>query len=257
MMEPVRYPVKLSTLLRVGYVGVGIMCLSLAADSAEADLKTQVLAWGFFGVGGLLVLKLMLRNTGWLTLREDGLLIDTHWTTGLIRWEHLQKPQAVRLMGVSHLGLSTLDPQAYFESRKQLSELANETDRAYTQGFFRGMVAMLSFLPPAKIAVDVGLTLFGWSPLPKSGTEADMLEWQGKNYGVQIAIPRLWIADFDKVLSELQSRARGTATLSTSSKADASFRPRLHTPDSVPSQTAEPAQLKTCPMCAESVQAQA
>ena len=73
-MQPVRFPVRLSAAWRVFYVGIGILCLSMAADSAGADLKTQVLAWGFFGVGGCLVLKLMLRNSGWLVLREDGLL---------------------------------------------------------------------------------------------------------------------------------------------------------------------------------------
>ncbi|MGD9855281.1 MAG: hypothetical protein AB7U20_10060 [Planctomycetaceae bacterium] len=254
-MQTVRYPVRLSTAMRVGYIGVGVLCLSMAADSAGADVKTQLLAWGFFGIGGLLVIKLMFRNTGSLTLREDGLLIDTYWSTGLIRWEHLLPPKPVRLVGMSYLGLSTTDVDAYLDSRRHLNGLANETDRVYTQGFNRGMIAMLSLLPGAKMVVDVGLPLFGWSPLPKSTTEADMLAWQQKNYGVQIAIPRMWIPDFEQVLRELQSRARGTVPVVETAGQSIPSRPRLHQPDGQSPPVA--ADTKTCPMCAETIQAQA
>lgn len=254
-MQPVCYPVKLSTAMRFGYIGVGILCLSMAANSAGADLKTQLMAWGFFGIGGLLVLKLMLRNTGSLTLRDDGLLIDTYWSTGLIRWEHLLPPRPVRLAGMSYLGLSTTDADAYLNSRKRLTGLVNEADRVYTQGFNRGMIALLQLLPGARTIVDVGLTLLGWSPPPKSAQEADLLDWQLKNYGVQIAIPRMWLPDFDRILHELRTRARGTEIAPESAGGSAAVHPRLHRPDGqAHSLTAD---TRTCPMCAETVQAQA
>jgi hypothetical protein len=254
-MPPVTFPVRLSAAWRVFYVGVGVLCVAMAAESAGADLTTQLLAWGFFGVGGVLVLKLVFRNSGSLTLREDGLIVDTHWSTGFIPWEHLAAPRRLRLIGLWHLGLSTTDPEGYLHSRAQLTGLANETDRVYAQGFMRGMIALLGFLPPAKMAVDMGMALFGWSPMPKSTREEDLMAWQEQSYGAQIAIPRMWLADFEKVLAELQLRARGTTAAMHAPAAHESLGPRLHTPHA--SNHGPRAELKTCPMCAENVQQQA
>jgi len=95
--------------------------------------------------------------------------------------------------------------------------------------------------------------------LPKSTTELDLMEWQGKSYGAQIILHRMWIADFDRVLREIATRARGFAEVKQPTCGDEPLRPRLHQPPA--QQTIQPtgpaSDLKTCPMCAESVQSQA
>jgi hypothetical protein len=251
-----KYVLRLSVLWRAVFVAAGVMSLSMVADAlATEDPFTIGTSLAFFGVGGVVMLKVMLRSGGSIEFRDDGLLIDSYLTTGFIRWEDLESAQGLRAFGVYYLGLATRDPQAYIASRKQLPQLQHEGDRMLAGGFTRIMMALMDVLPAAKTFINFLISVFGFAPLPKQFDEANFMEWNHSNYGSQLLIHKMWLPEFDVLLNQLQSRVRQmpVAPIFADDPIGGDNSPRIDSADAaVPAPT-----LKPCPMCAERVQLQA
>lgn len=249
-----RYELRLSLLWRMVFLGAAIMSLGMVVDAFETgDAFAILTSLAFFGFGGLVLLKVMLRNSGVIELRDDGLLIDCYLTTGFIPWTDLQSARAVRAMGVPYLGLTTRDPQAYIHSRDHLPELRHDGDRVLAGGFMRIMLGLLQVLPPAKTFCNLLISVLGYAPLPKRFDEAGFMEWNHDNYGSQLLIHRMWLPQFDSLLSDLQARIAATPQLTTEAPHLLSTGHRVD-----PGTTAiGTSNLKTCPMCAERIQPQA
>ncbi len=246
------YALRLSLVWRAVFLTAAALSFSMVMDAFDTgDAFTIATTLAFFGFGGVVMAKIMLRNSGSIELREDGLLLDCYLCTGLIRWEHLEKSQALKMSGVTYLGLTTSDPEAYIASRTQLPALQHEGDRVLGQGFTRVMMALLTILPPAKSACSLWLSLFGFSPLPKQINEVSLMKWNQENYGSQIAIHKMWLPDFDQLLRELQQRAQPVVVERSPSAVLASHDQRI---DAAVATLPGPTQ-KACPMCAERVQA--
>lgn len=237
---------------RVVYIVAGVMCFSMVVDAlATGDPFIILTSLAFFGFGGFVMLKVILRNTGSIELRDDGLLIDSYLATGFIRWDDFESAQDVRAMGVSYLGLTTRDPDAYIASRKEFPNLKHEGDRMLAGGFTRIMLALLEVLPPAKTGCNVLISVFGYSPLPKQFNEASLMAWSRENYGSNLLIHKMWLPEFDTLLKQLNERA--VATTSTPVAHQMAPADSVRRFDPARATVAEPA-IKSCPMCAERVQ---
>jgi hypothetical protein len=222
-----------------------------ALETGDAFAISTSLA--FFGFGGIVMLKVMLRNSGVIELKADGLLIDCYLTTGFIRWADLESARSVRAMGVPYLGLSTRDPAAYIASREQLTDLRHDGDRVLAGGFMRIMMTLLQVLPPAKTFCSLLISVLGYAPLPKQFDEASFMEWNHDSYGSQLLIHKMWLPQFDQLIADLQSRIAATPHIATDAPHLLSGGHRLD-----PATTAiGGSNLKTCPMCAERVQPEA
>jgi hypothetical protein len=207
MDDTTRYELRLSLLWRAVFIGAAIMSFGLVIDAFETgDAFAIGASLAFFGFGGLVMLKVMLRNSGVIELRDDGLLIDCYLTTGFVPWSDLESARAVRAMGVPYLGLSTRDADAYIRSREQLSELRHDGDRVLAIGFMRIMMGLLQVLPPAKTFCNLLISVLGFAPLPKQFDEAGFMEWNKGSYGSQLLIHKMWLPQFDQLLADLQSR---------------------------------------------------
>jgi hypothetical protein len=249
-----RYELRLSLLWRAVFIGAAIMAFGMVVDALETgDAFAIFSSLAFFGFGGVVMLKVMLRNSGIIELRDDGLLIDCYLTTGFIRWDELESARAVRAAGVSYLGLSTRDPEAYLCSREQLSDLRHDGDRVLAGGFMRIMMTLLQVLPPAKTFCNLLISVLGYAPLPKQFDEASFMEWNYDSYGCQLLIHRMWLPQFDQLLGELQSRIAATPQLTKDAAHLLSSAHRLDTATSAIGGSNH----KTCPMCAERIQPEA
>jgi hypothetical protein len=246
-----RYELRMSLLWRLVFVGAAVLSLGMVLDAFETgDAFAIGTSLAFFGFGGLVMLKVMLRNSGIIELRDDGLLIDCYLTTGFIPWHELESARAVRAMGVPYLGLGTRDPEAYIRSRQQLRDLRHEGDRALAGGFMRIMMGLLQILPPAKTGCSLLISVLGYPPLPKQFDEAGFMQWNRDSYGSQLLIHRMWLPQFDKLLADLQSRIAAAPQVAR----DRTQPPTgVHPPDPATSAFAA-LHFKTCPMCAEQIQ---
>jgi len=249
-----RYELRLSLLWRAVFVGAALMSFGMVVDAFETgDAFAIGTSLAFFGFGGVVMLKVMLRNGGVIQLRDDGLLIDCYLTTGFIPWTDLESARAVRAMGVPYLGLTTCNPDAYIGSRKHLRDLRHDSDRVLAVGFLRIMLGLLQILPPAKTFCNLLISVLGFAPLPKQFDEASFMEWNKNSYGSQLLIHRMWLPQFDQLLADLQARIAGTPPVASDAPHLLSTAYRLD-----PATTAiAGSNLKTCPMCAEQVQPEA
>jgi hypothetical protein len=249
-----RYELRLSLLWRAVFLCAAVMSLGMVVDAFETgDAFAIGTSLAFFGFGGIVLLKVMLRNSGVIELREDGLLIDCYLTTGFVPWTDLESARAVRAMGVPYLGLSTCDPAAYIRSREQLPDLRHDGDRVLAVGFMRIMLGLLQILPPAKTFCNLLISVLGYAPLPKKFDEAGFMEWNYDSYGSQLLIHKMWLPQFDQLLADLHSRIAAAPQVTTTATHLLSTGHRLD--------PATPAiggsYLKTCLMCAERVQPEA
>lgn len=254
MDENKRYELRLSLLWRMVFLGAAIMALGMVIDAFETgDAFAIGTSLAFFGFGGLVLLKVMLRNSGVIELQGDGLLIDCYLTTGFIPWSDLESARAVRAMGVPYLGLSTRDPHAYIRSRGQLPDLRHDGDRVLAVGFMRIMLGLLQVLPPAKTFCNLLISVLGFAPLPKTFDEAGFMDWSKGSYGSQLLIHKMWLPQFDRLLSDLQSRIATAPQAATAAPQLLSTGHRLD-PETTAIGTSN---LKTCPICAERIQPEA
>lgn len=247
-----RYELRLSLAWRALFLGAGLLSLSMVADAFEAgDAFTIGTSLAFFGFGGLVLLKVMLRNSGIVELRDEGVLLDSYLTTGFVPWENFQSAQSVRAFGVKYLGISLGDPAAYIASRKEVAGLKHDRDRALAGGFVRVMMALLQVLPPARTGCNLLLTVLGYAPLPKAADEASLMEWTHGSYGSHLLIHKMWVPEFEALIDDMNQHARpapvqqpllSTGDQHTDRRTDEAHQ---NTPQSA---------LKNCPMCAEQVQ---
>src|SRR5262249_28153597 len=91
-------PVLIIALL-FALLGVVILIPAFIEQSVK-DMGSAALAIVFFGGGGLLVLRYMIRTAGYLEIRKDGLFIDSYLSTGFISWRNLAEIGRFRAMGV-------------------------------------------------------------------------------------------------------------------------------------------------------------
>ncbi len=276
MSQETRFPLRISIAWRGLFLGVGLFCLFQGAV-ALLDLSDvrELGAALISGIAGFLVTRLVLRNSGVLIFREDGLVLDSHISTGFIPWANLQEPRPLRIWGMDYLALSTSDPDAYVDSRRHLEGLVNDGDRQWAQGLLRLAYVIIGYVPAAKKAIDAALTVCGWSKLPDVLDEASLMTWQQKNYGAQIVLQRLFVPDLDHIQSKLTRRWQAHRELPSTEvvPADSVGRARIVSErvtladqseaveESTTMTLAGPhrsrAGRKPCPMCAELVQEQA
>lgn len=235
-------------------MGVGVLCLSLALDGLTTGDPQALLGVLFFGIGGVLVLRIVLRNAGEIILDDRGVILDTHYASGLIRWSNLREARTVIIWGGRYLGLTLADVEPYIASRQQLPELSNRRMHLYSQGFMRGMVMALRLVPLAGRLVDLLIDLFGWAPLPRSAREAELLEWNRASYGAHIIIQKMFLPQFDELLDALDARLSKRIDVPPTVPEPS---PEATVGVSAPEPKPETAAYKACPMCAEQVRAEA
>ncbi|MBI4489031.1 MAG: zinc ribbon domain-containing protein [Deltaproteobacteria bacterium] len=222
----------------------GFQALSMAQSATQ--LGMSALAILFFGGGGLMVLRIITRPPGQIAVKPEGLLIQSYFTAGIAEWENLEHVGSITVFGMPYLGIRLKDVERYITSREQLPDRTVIREVALVSFSARVLFTMAK-IPLVKNGLEIILSLMGYSRLPESLREADLMEYNRKNFGYQIIFPSFLLTQkpaqvaerLQKVLDEVH---RGIQ-----------LRSKEMTSSATPLRTDE----KECPMCAEIIKAKA
>jgi peroxiredoxin family protein len=200
------------------------------------QIGSSLLAIIFSGGFSILCIRILTRTSGCITIAPDGLILDTYFTVGFIRWSNLIQINSISLMGIKHLGIAINDVDAYIVSKKHISGLMKTKEQASIQGF----IGIISTFVPIK-ACNVILSIFGYTKFPESLSEANILRWNKENYGYHILIGNFLIPNLNEVIAKISVHQSASPA------------------SSIPKMKGEPlsTDYKKCPMCAEYIRADA
>lgn len=174
---------------------VDVVILATHPPPSLTQIGTLALGVVFFGGGAVLIFRIMIRKAGFLELREDGLLLDTYLTAGFLPWDQITAVGVIRAMGVKYLGIAVKDVDTFTASRAKQPRFTRSRDRALTQAFTRLMMAT-----PATKLVNVPLYILGYTKIPDSPSESDLLKWNKDNFGHHILIHRFWFPNINEAI---------------------------------------------------------
>jgi hypothetical protein len=169
------------------------------SSSSVTNLGGLAIGVAFFGGGGLLIIRILIKTAGYLDIRAEGLFIDTYISGGFVPWGGLAGVGTFRAMGTKFLGIKVNDVDSYIASTTQ-KNLMSFRDRRLAQGFMSSMM----LVAPMKV-VNVILTLLGYTKFPESPTEADILRWNGENFGYHVCIQAFWVPNLDDAIRLISS----------------------------------------------------
>ena len=185
--------------LLFGILGVIILKNALIEQSVT-DMGNAALVIVFFGGGGLLALRYLIKTAGYLEVREDGLFVDSYLSTGFIPWINVAEIGTYRAVGTRYLGIKINDIESYIASSAP-KNFTRFRDQARTLGMLRFMIGVL----PGSV-VNIIISVFGYTKFPDALTAADILRWNGENFGYHICIQSFWVPNLNNTIALICSR---------------------------------------------------
>jgi len=157
------------------------------------DLGMALLTIIFFGGGGLMILRMLTRPPGRIELRPEGLFIESYFTVGMADWANLAEVDAVRVLGITYLGIRLENAEKYLASRDLLQDRRSIRNVAFVSFAARALFTMAK-IPLVKQSLDVIFSVLGYSALPERLREIDLLEYNAKNVGYHLLFPVFLLA---------------------------------------------------------------
>jgi len=199
-----------------------IEALNGLATNDMIALTTGALGAVFFGAATKVAIHRMRRPAGTVDIRSEGLLLwcytlgptsgslGGYGVWGFVPWSNLSATGVARAQFVNCLGIRLRDIDAFIQSRSQVAQAdAVEVDR-WSQQSSRIVGAIMPLLSFGKF-VELIMLVFGYTGLPKSNNERDILDWNHENYGWHILIPQLVIPRGADALVKLIDENRAAA----------------------------------------------
>jgi hypothetical protein len=163
----------------------------------------------------------LLRPDGWFDISSDRLLLacyslaptsgvsGAYFCAGGTKWSGVVKIGLQRAFGVRCLGISLTDITSFLKSRELIADqkILNAAVRGTRWGGMMIDVAQLT--PIFGPAIGLMLKILGYSGLPKSSEDADILDWNEKNWGYHILVPTWFIPDVERAVALLQLQRSG------------------------------------------------
>jgi len=217
--------------------GVPLLIQSLASGDLD-DIGAGAATVLFFGGCAFIGMRRLTRPSGAIEIQRQGLVLSCYsmgpfsgvlggyasW--GFADWRNLTAVATVKVTGFSCVGLAFKDPTAFITAREKLRE--GEFNKAAILGQQSGRVlkAGCAVLPIGKF-LGLYMTLLGFSGIPKSADEKDVLEWNHENYGYHLLIPAALIPSGSDSLLRLINERRVEAV--DAEKSDEDARGEAHT----------------------------
>ena len=222
-------------------------------------------------VCGFLLWRIGSRGPGEIMLSDEGITLDTNMVLGLITWDNFQKAGLVRaweksgLEGVAKsiglggmakqpmLGIAVADPQRFIASKASLTSRRKLDVNLLALGN-RAAVAVM----PSQ--ANIAAKFLGYSAMPASGSEIELLAFNRQNLGYDILVPLAGVTDVEGIPARIESRRPPgvVARPRVAPRGSASAPPRPASIVADPGGVGAPAAgYKICPMCAEPVRAEA
>jgi hypothetical protein len=175
--------------------GLGMLLEAFETNDME-DIASAIVTIGFFGMATFIVLRRLMLPNGFIEIRHDGILLacyglgpfsgplGPYYVTGLVQWTNLSKVQEKKAQFVKCLAISLGGVSSFLLTKETLIQQNAELG----EFFARVMKFSTSLIPVGKFIEPI-LKLFGYSGLPASTSENDIMLWNQKNYGFHILIP--------------------------------------------------------------------
>ena len=212
------------------------------------DLGQAGLAIIFFGGGGLMLLRILSRRPGQIEIRPEGLFIQCYFTVGMADWGNLTQVSAVKVLRVPYLGIRFENAEKYLASRKLLQDQSSIQDVELVSFAARVLFTMAK-IPLLKQTMGLIFSVLGFSALPETLREIDLMEYNAKNFGYHIIFPVFLLAAKPAQIAEQLNGVLDQA------RQRVSFAGSAEPPS--PQKTPTAPDEKECPMCAETVKARA
>ena len=182
-----------------------LAALSDALTTGEVEsIVITLFGFAFFSIGVVIVVRRLVRPNGFIDIRPDGLLIACYglgpfsgslggyFVFGMVNWPNLSKIDETRAQLVNCLGI-LLDNLDLFLSTKDELDQKEVFENIRLGNLFARILMYGSSLGPFGKFTEPFLKIFGFSGLPASTSEADVMDWNKKNYGYHILIPGIMI----------------------------------------------------------------
>lgn len=185
-----------------GIGGLLMFIDTITSGGNKTDLLGSLLAFVFFGIGGLIAVPKIFRRKVSMALAPDGLHQITIYGSVVVPWSDIEQVGIATIFGTRMLGIRLKTYDNY------LANMSPELARMLTKSMpFLKMLAGLASLLPVPVYLDLWSQLQGKGDVKSAlkgfgavGNLASMLMWVRKTCGYDITMG--W-ADFDRPAKEL------------------------------------------------------
>ena len=108
-------------------------------------------------------------------------------------WSNLAQISEVKVLWVPYLGIKLENAEKYLASRKQLQDQSSIRDVELIGFATRGLFTMAK-IPLLKQSMGLMFSVLGFSALPETLREIDLMEYNAKNFGYYIIFPVFLLA---------------------------------------------------------------
>lgn len=182
-----------------------LAALSDALTTGEIEsIVITLFGLAFFSIGVVIVVRRLVRPNGFIDIRPDGLLIACYglgpfsgslggyFVFGMANWPNLSKIDETRAQLVNCLGILLGNLDLFLSTKDELDQKEVFVNIRLGNLFARILMYGSSLGPFGKFT-ELFLKIFGFSGLPASTSEADVMDWNKRNYGYHILIPGIMI----------------------------------------------------------------
>jgi hypothetical protein len=199
-----------------------LVALEGFASDDFVSLTTGALSAVFFGVASKVAIHRLRRPAGTVDIRAEGLFLwcytlgptsgslGGYGVWGFVPWSNVSAAGVAKAQFVACLGIRLANIDAFIQSRSQVAQAdAVEIDR-WSQQSSRIVGALTPLLSFGKFA-ELIMLVCGFTGLPKSNNEKDILDWNCDNYGWHILIPQVVIPTGAAALAKIIDERRVAA----------------------------------------------
>jgi hypothetical protein len=183
-------------------VAAALVAIGEAVGSGDVtDSLPALFSLLFFGLAALVFIRRLTRPSGAIEIRPDGVslccysvgpysgLFGGYLAVGFADWSNLSAIGLVKAQGRQCLGVRLHDLDAFTAGRAKLSD----KDRMYADFLGAQSMRIIRALGPSIPIVgkfmELFMTVFGFTGMPKSAEEKDILVWNQNNYGWHLIVP--------------------------------------------------------------------
>jgi hypothetical protein len=152
------------------------------------------------------------RPTGWVEIGPTHIALACYslgpisgvqggyFCAGFSAWENLQKVDVTRAQGLKCVGVRFSDVSEFLDGRTLINDQNALRAAAWGEKWNRISLGAVLLLPMLGSFLDLMMRLLGYSGLPKSSEEIDILDWNCKNWGYHLLVPRWLIPNYSNVV---------------------------------------------------------
>jgi hypothetical protein len=164
----------------------------------------EILGLVFFGSCVGIAFQRLLRPNGWLRITPQELTLRCYslgpmsgimggfFCAGIAEWSNVSQFALKRRYGANCLGIAFTDLKAFLAASESISDEQVATSLRRSERWNGIVLEAFALMPILGKAGGLFVKLIGYSGIPKSAEDIDVLEWNHKNWGYHVLTP-VWL----------------------------------------------------------------